>query len=227
MNAERSHPLILALVDAEENDDAASFEKNVAEAINEGFDLNSSIAPNGHTLLIKVCMLRSKNQARWASMLMNHGASATLCDDDGTAPLTFATLSGNPQTVKALLESGASVNAVNKFGESALLAAASCGERGCIDALMDHGADLSIRATSGEHAGRTALIVARACLHVEAAKLLESYDPVARARKEAQDKRRRESEAARKDAEERARREAASAQEERERKSLQKSIAAR
>ena len=126
-----------------------------------------------------------------------------------------------------LLASGADVNAVNRFGESALIAAASCGEDAAVETLVSSGADMNACATAGENSGRTALIVARACLHVNTAKLLESYDPVHRARKESQEKRRKEGEVARKEAEERSKGEAEAARVQREKESLDKSAAAK
>ena len=125
------------------------------------------------TLLHHVCNCRSAHQTSWVSALFELGASATATDADGNAPLTFTAMSGNASSAAALLAKGAGVNHLNALGESPLLVAAACGECAVIDVLIAHGADLTTKATSGEHAGRNALVAARACMRMPAAKLIE------------------------------------------------------
>ena len=88
--ATSTHPLLLALEAATEEDDASALEKNVAAALEAGLDLNAGVTLRGMTLLHHVCMSRSKHQAAWVRTLLAMGASAVLGDNDGTAPMTLA-----------------------------------------------------------------------------------------------------------------------------------------
>lgn len=57
-----------------------------------------------------------------------------------------AVLSGDHETVRALLQSGADVNARDRYGQTALMLAAHRGHAAIVDVLIEHGADLDVTA---------------------------------------------------------------------------------
>lgn len=165
-----SQKLYAALVDIEE-----SFLTDVAAATSNNWDINSPVDDAKMTLLHHACRQPSEKQTAWVKALLGFGASVSIADKDGNRALAFAAISGNEAVVTSLLHSGADVNAVNLLGESALIIAAGCGRCGVIEVLIAHGADMTLKVSAGEHAGRTALVVARACIQMAAAKLITRY----------------------------------------------------
>ena len=80
-----THPLVVALEAAVEQDDQIVFEKNVAAALEAGMldKVDTPIMDRDQTLMHQVCMHRSKHQAAWVRMLLAHGSDAKLADADG------------------------------------------------------------------------------------------------------------------------------------------------
>ena len=150
------------------------FISTVKAATQCGWEIDQPLEDaDGMTLLHHVCNRRSAHQTDWVNALLALGANTATTDVDGNTALTFTAMSGNAPSAAALLGARAEINHVNSRGESPLLVAAACGECAVLDVLIANGADLSTKATSGEHAGRTALVAARACMRMPAAKLID------------------------------------------------------
>ena len=85
----------------------------------------------------------------------------------GWTPLLLAASSGDPETLRGLLESGASVEERTSDGRSALMLAASGGHAGAVRTLLDAGANVNATAD-----GRTSLGLAILGGHPEVVQLL-------------------------------------------------------
>lgn len=79
-----------------------------------------------------------------------------------------AVLSGDRETVRALLQSGADVNARDRYGQTALMLAAHRGHAAIVEVLIEHGADLDVTAKYA----LSALMLAVIGGHAEIARML-------------------------------------------------------
>ncbi len=69
--------------------------------------------------------------------------------EGGHTDLMRASLEGNTETVKRLLESGADVNAKDDEGRTALMFAVTNMQTDSAKALVEHGADVNVKANDG------------------------------------------------------------------------------
>jgi len=88
-------------------------------------------------------------------LLVEKGASVNAAAKDGTTPLMVAaSVTGNTETVRYLLDHGADVKAASLFGSTALLSASLLGDTEMVRLLLAKGAD----AHASDRAGFNALI---------------------------------------------------------------------
>lgn len=107
--------------------------------------------------------------------LVRAGVDINAKEDDCTAPIIFAALSGRLEMVKALIAVGADVNASNRYGNTALMYAAGDGNEAMTIALLDAGADVNAKNESGSTALDSALRYDLSESHRRVVKLLESH----------------------------------------------------
>ena len=212
-----SRPDFLAMLEgAEKMVSKTAFTTHVNRALaSSRFAIDDDLG-RGRTLLHHVCLqptIPANLQLAWAVFLLGLDASVDAVDLRGDTPLTCASVGGSGPLVATLLAHGADLEAANFAGERALHVAAMFGHDEAIRTLAAHGASTGSCVTSGEHAGRTAIVIARACLHTQTAKLLETLDPEMAARLAVQQQRRSVAEEAQRTAVEKALREASEAEE--------------
>ncbi|KAL1508444.1 hypothetical protein AB1Y20_004547 [Prymnesium parvum] len=204
------------------SDEAPSLLDELAAAVADGWPIDTPVDEDQMTLLHHAC---ARGNAPLASALLAAGASVSARDAEGNEALAFAAMAGDAPIAEALLARRAAVDARNALGESAMIIAAAHGQCEAIRVLLQAGADLALKPTEGLHRGRTALVVARACMRIPAARLLESNDSTLRKRREEQEERRLAAAAARKEAEAQAA-EAAEAERRRADEERQRKVAA-
>ncbi len=89
-------------------------------------------------------------------VLLEHGASATARETNGTTALEWAVGRNDLETVQLLIGAGADVKAVNRYGVSPLLIACNNAGVAIVDALLKAGADPNSAMPEGETALMTA-----------------------------------------------------------------------
>ena len=104
-----------------------------------------------------------KGDAAAIERLAAEGASPDAKGGWNDAPaVVWAADGGHAGAVSALVRLGADLDARDSDGETALMRAADNGRVECARALLAGGADRTVRATSGNHEGKTALEIAEA-----------------------------------------------------------------
>jgi hypothetical protein len=73
-------------------------------------------------------------------------------DEEGTAPLIYASCFGHEAVVEALLEAGANVDKQDRNQWSALMWAMTNRHKGIAKSLLDHGASPDVKSSSGRTA---------------------------------------------------------------------------
>lgn len=195
--------LLAVLTASNESGDVEAFPKQLQIARDHlaGWGPNEDLG-QGKTLLHHACSLPPcAHLDGWVRSLLECHASVAVEDSAGNRPLAMATVAGSRAVVATLLKAGAEADALNGNGEAALHLGACSGSDEALCELLEGGADLSRSVASGEHAGRSAVVIARASLRTATARLLESHDPEYQARRAAQEAARRKSQAARQSAE--------------------------
>nr|XP_022287454.1 uncharacterized protein LOC111100100 isoform X2 [Crassostrea virginica]XP_022287461.1 uncharacterized protein LOC111100100 isoform X2 [Crassostrea virginica] len=82
-------------------------------------------------------------------VLIEHGASVNLCDNNGISPLFIASQNGHDSTVQLLLDKGADVNLCQENGCSPLFIASRNGHDSTVKLLLDKGADINLCTKTG------------------------------------------------------------------------------
>ena len=128
-----------------------------------------SVAPNGWTPLHAAAFA---DNAATAAILLAAGAdvNARAKNKFDNTPLQVAMLSRSSEVAKVLLANGAEVDARMSEGATALHEAAQNGDAVSVRMLLDAGADPSLKMPNG----KTAVDLARAAKHREAARILQS-----------------------------------------------------
>ena len=84
--------------------------------------------------------------------LLKRGANVNVRDEDGDAPLMWATEGGQDVVIKVLLQHGAKVNAKGSFQRTPLIEAADRGFLSTVELLLKSGADVNLRDGDGKTA---------------------------------------------------------------------------
>jgi hypothetical protein len=152
------------LFDAAYRGDTAAVQRFLSEGIDPNYR-----NPGGWTPLM---IAAAERHLEAVVALLEAKADSNLRNSYGRTALMFASRYGQLAIVERLLAAGADPNVIptDGTGWTALVSAAMEGHVMVIRALLDKGADPSIRTREG----RTALDIARAAGHREAAELLES-----------------------------------------------------
>jgi len=85
------------------------------------------------------------NAAKTLAVLLKHGASHKLLDDEGQSALHIATSSRRFEAAKTLIENGADINQRNRDGHTPLMLAARERNLAAYKFLIDNGADETLR----------------------------------------------------------------------------------
>lgn len=105
--------------------------------INYGADVNITNS-NGNTALTYAVQFRDTQTTK---LLLDNGAFTEIADIAGkSTPLMNATINGNTENVKLLLQHGADVNKVDNIGETALMKALKYKRRDIAELLRNAGA---------------------------------------------------------------------------------------
>ena len=129
--------------------------------LNDKVDIARVLMERGAPVDVHFCMTdaMAKQRPDIALLLLKHGASPNIRDDQGRTPLLLFSYSG-AETVDALVAKGADVNARSADGTTALMSAAEGHDAAPVKALLRHGADPNARNAKGQ----TALLLAAANL---------------------------------------------------------------
>jgi len=141
----RSRALDRALFEAAQDGDLEA----VNELINDGADVNASIAGDGSPLIGAA----QSGSLELARRLLDAGADPNLAVEGDGCPLIQAAARGHLDIVALLLDRGADVNQIVAGDENALMNAAEQGSRPVVQLLVMRGADVNARIWS-EHSGR-------------------------------------------------------------------------
>jgi len=126
--------------------------------------LEAGMSPNakqgGITALMETSR-RGKTHSEIAAALIRAGAEINVQDPYGVTPLSFAAMSGSPETIRMLLKSGANVKAKDVDGRTALIETLTTENNlppETIEELIQAGSEVNVRI----YGGLTPLMIAAA-----------------------------------------------------------------
>uniref|UniRef100_A0A4W6D195 Ankyrin repeat and kinase domain containing 1 n=1 Tax=Lates calcarifer TaxID=8187 RepID=A0A4W6D195_LATCA len=143
--------------------------ESVKQVLSLGAEVNCTTA-RGYTPLIIAVLQRLHDII---SLLLEHGAAATLGDEDQWTALHFAAQNGDDRTVRLLLDKGAVADAREKAGWMPLHLACQNGHETVVRLLLSRLSEEAVEEQE-EAQGRTPLHLASAYGHLNIAKLLLS-----------------------------------------------------
>ena len=142
--------------------------ENVLRGLIERYqDMVAKMHGKGYTALMhtaRYCGTSEVPAADVVRVLIEHGASVDIVDNDGRTALMYAAgESESPEVLKILISAGAKVDKVDNDGGTALIHAAACNESDSaadvVRVLIEHGASVDIV----DNDGCTALVYAARC----------------------------------------------------------------
>jgi ankyrin repeat protein len=109
----------------------------------EGSDIDEVEGRPGLTPLLAALLA---DHPEIATLLLEKGADATKCSEEGFSPLMIAAALEYPELVSMLVGKGAAVNGRSGDGKTPLMFAAQSGAHGAAGILLKSGADVNLRA---------------------------------------------------------------------------------
>ena len=138
----------------------AAAEGNVAslkeEIVHKGVSVDV-LGPDGRTALHYAA---SNGELAAVAFLIERKAIVDKPTKFGWTALHCAAQEGFPEVAKHVLDKGADINKRDGQGRTALICAVTEGKLSCVQVLIERKADLTVKATSGDAKGKTALDLA-------------------------------------------------------------------